>query len=74
MQVRMSQVRPLRFSEDDHELTVQYSNRGEPFRDGVELMFDRQDGRTCPIWVLLDRDDVQKLRDKLNEFLEAKQF
>lgn len=72
MKVRMDQVRPLRFSEEDHEMLVAYGNRGEPFRKGVEFTFDRQDGRTCPIWVLLDRDEVQQLRDKLSEFLESK--
>lgn len=71
MKVRLNSVRPLRFTEDDGEFTVQYSNRGEPFREGVEFVFDRQDGRTCPVWVLLDRDEVRKLRDKLNEFLEV---
>jgi hypothetical protein len=65
----MDKVRPLIFTEDDHELNVRYSNRGEPFREGVEFSFDRRDGRTCPIWVLLDRHEVKQLRDKLNEFL-----
>jgi hypothetical protein len=72
MQVRMDQVKPLVFTEDDHELTVRYGNRGEPFRSGVEFTFDRMDGRTCPIWVLLERREVQTLRDKLNEFLASK--
>lgn len=72
MKVRMDQVRPLVFTEDDNELTVRYGNRGEPFRQGVELMFDRCDGRTCPIWVLLDRHEVLTLKTKLDEFLAAK--
>lgn len=72
MKIRMGQVKPLVFSEDDHEMSVQYSNRGDPYRDGVEFMFDRRDRNSVPVWVLLDRDEVQKLRDKLNEFLVAK--
>jgi hypothetical protein len=72
VKVRMDQVKPLVFSEDERELRVEYGNRGEPFRDGVEFTFARLDGRTCPIWVLLDRDEVQTLRDKLNEFLASK--
>lgn len=67
MKFRMDKVRPLIFTEDDHELIVHYSNRGEPFRDGVEFVFDRMDA--CPISVLLDRDEVKRLRDKLTEFL-----
>lgn len=72
MKIRMGQVKPLIFSEDDHEMSVQYSNRGDPWRDGVEFMFDRRDRNSVPVWVLLDRDEVEKLRDKLNEFLVAK--
>lgn len=68
MQVQQK-VRRLVFTEDDGELAVTYANRGEPFRDGVEFSFDRQDGRTCPIWVMLNASEVRMLRDKLNEFL-----
>lgn len=72
MQVRMSQVKPLVFRDGDGKLSVHYDNRGEPFREGVEIEFDREDGRTCPVYVLLDRDDVERFRNKLNEFLASK--
>ncbi len=65
-----SKVKPLVFSEDDHEMRVQYSNRGDPFREGVEFVFDvPATSRVCPVWVLLNRREVEQLRDKLSEFL-----
>lgn len=72
MQVRMDRIRPLIFAEDGHELRIQYSNRGEPFRDGVEFTFDSGGINGRSIWVLLDRQDVETLRDKLTEFLATK--
>ena len=70
--MRMGQVRPLRFSEEDHQMSVRYSNRGDPFRQGAEFHFERLDSIGCEVWVLLDRDEVTRLRDKLNKFLSAK--
>lgn len=70
----MSAVKPLKFREEDHEMSVQYSNRGEPFRDGVEFCFSRSDFdwvKMPATWVLLDRSEVQQLRDKLTEFLNT---
>lgn len=72
MKVRMGQVKPIHFSEDDHQMSVHYSNRGDPFRQGVEFVFERLDGTSAEVYVLLDRDEVTLLRDKLNEFLGAK--
>lgn len=72
MKVRTGNVKPLKFTEDGCEMSVAYSNRGEPFRRGVEFAFDSNDVKTVPIWVLLDRDEVALLRDKLDEFLSAK--
>ena len=73
MKVKMSQVTPLVLSDEEgQELRVFYDNRGEPFREGVDVTFDRCDGRTRPVWVFLERDEVEKLRDKLSEFLDAK--
>ena len=67
-----SRTKPLVFTEDDHEMRVQYSNRGEPYREGVEFVFDNPGtSRVCPIWVLLEHHEVEQLRDKLNEFLGA---
>ena len=68
MKTRMQDVRPLEFTEDDCTMTVQYDNRGEPYRNGVEFSFDRE-GPGPVVWVLLDRAEVAQLRDRLNEFL-----
>jgi hypothetical protein len=62
------QTKPLVFSEDDDELRVAYDNRGEPYRDGVQLEFRSRD---CWSAVLLDCREVELLRDKLNEFIGA---
>lgn len=65
-------TKPLVFTEEDHEFRVQYSNRGEPYRDGVEFVFDRPGtSAIAPVWVLLNGDEVRQLRDKLSEFLGA---
>jgi hypothetical protein len=73
MRVKMSQVSPLVLSDENgHELRVQYDNRGEPYRQGVDFTFDSCNGRTIPVWVFLERDEVERLRDKLSEFLDAK--
>jgi hypothetical protein len=73
MKVKMSQVNPLVLSDENgHELRVQYDNRGDPYRQGVDMTFDSCDGRTMPVWVFLERDEVERLRDKLSEFLDAK--
>ena len=53
MKVRET-VKPLVFTENEGELRIAYSNRGEPFRDGVEFQFDKLNGRTSPTYVLLD--------------------
>lgn len=69
MKVR-SDVSVLVFTESDHELRIQYSNRGEPFRDGVECGFYHRDGVAFPaVRVLLNHEEVEQLRDKLTEFL-----
>lgn len=69
MQVNKS-TKPLNFTEDDDEMRVCYSNRGEPFRDGVEFQFNRLSShREGVVHVLLDACEVKQLRDKLNEFL-----
>ncbi len=65
MKVRRD-VSKLVFTEDDHEMSVHYSNRGEPFSDGVEFHFC---GEGASAWVLLDASEVRGLRDKLTEFL-----
>ena len=60
----------LVFTEDEHTLRIGYSNRGEPFREGVEIELDFQQGtRSDCRYVLLNLDEVRQLRDKLSRFL-----
>lgn len=62
-------VKPLVFREESRTVEVRYDNRGEPYRDGVELTFDKNDHNSAPVWVLLEEHEVIQLRDKLNEYL-----
>jgi hypothetical protein len=63
-------VKPLVFEEDGDELRITYSNRGEPFREGVEFQFNNLDEqRTQVSRVMLDSREILQLRNKLNEFL-----
>ena len=51
--------------------TIRYTNKGEPFREFVEIEQERGfDGLV--LYSHLDRREVTKLRDKLNEFLGEK--
>lgn len=62
-------VKPLVFREDANTVSVQYSNRGEPYREGVELTFADDSWNKPHVAVLLEDDEVVKLRDKLNAYL-----
>jgi hypothetical protein len=61
-------TRSLEFTEEDSTLTVRYSNRGDPYRDGVEFNFDNGRSNTR---VLLSYEEVEKLNVKLEEFLRG---
>ena len=50
------------------ELIMQYGNLGEPFREGVELEV-RDPETECHVSVLIDAQDVRRIRDKLSELL-----
>jgi len=69
-------VKPLAFSDrEGDKVEIRYSNRGDPFADGVEISFipaeeHRNDYHVC---ALLDRDEVQELIIKLTEFLGEEQ-
>ena len=62
-------VKPLVFTDEGRQITVQYENRGEPFREGVGITFDSELPSEHAVWVLLDVQEVAQLRDKLNAFL-----
>lgn len=66
MKIDQSKVRPLEFAEGEDRLTVRYSNRGDPFQQGVELSFvnDR-----CWVAVLLEDRELRLLYARLGEFL-----
>lgn len=62
-------VKPLVFREAENTVSVQYSNRGEPYREGVELTFVDNSWNKPHVAVLLEDEEVVKLRNKLNEYL-----
>jgi hypothetical protein len=58
-------------SEDGERLTVRYSNRGEPYRQGVSLTFwEAGYGPSIEVF-LYERHEVERLRDALTEFLNG---
>lgn len=62
-------VKPLVFREDECTVEISYDNRGEPYREGVQITFDRDDMKMAPIWALLSEAEARQLRDKLTEYL-----
>jgi hypothetical protein len=64
-----SKVKPLVFTEDGHTITVQYDNRGEPFREGVTICFESPNPKWPVVFTMLEVREIVALRDKLNEFL-----
>lgn len=73
-----SKVPPLilQGADEGTRLEVGYDNRGEPYRDGVsfEVEIGIKDDYTRDAYcrVMLERDEVVQLRDKLNQFLGEK--
>lgn len=63
-------MKQLEFREDDHRIVVSYDNRGDPFREGVSLMFDSDS--TGFVRVLMDADEIQKLIGALTDALGLK--
>jgi hypothetical protein len=63
-------MKQLEFREDDHRIVVSYDNRGEPFREGVSLMFDSDSMGF--VRVLLDAEEIQKLIGALTDALGLK--
>lgn len=62
-------VKPLVFVDGSDEVSVQYATRGELHREGVQLTFTDQSWQKSHVAVLLEEDEVIKLRDKLNAYL-----
>lgn len=52
-------------AEDDNKLRVNHANRGEPFREGIELTLDVDNGRYGG-QVFLEEHEARELRDLLN--------
>lgn len=63
-------MKQLEFREDDHRIVVSYDNRGDPFREGVSLMFDSDSMGF--VRVLLDAEETQKLLQALTDALGLK--
>ena len=56
----------LRFrGEDGESLEVSYSNMGEPFREGIQLVLDDGEHERSP-YIFLEKHEAEKLRDLLN--------
>lgn len=52
------------YSEDGDKLSVYYSNRGEPYREGVEVSFQCEGEGGGP-YVFLEDREARELRDFL---------
>ena len=62
-------VTSLVFREHGNEVEIRYSKRGEPYSEGVQISFKDDSYNRPYVCVLLEDDEVVKLRDKLNEYL-----
>lgn len=66
MRVNKNTTRQTFKSEDGEILRVHYDNRGEPYRQGVSLIFEeRQDGSGAFTGVFLEGYEAKRLRDVL---------
>jgi len=63
MKVDKYKIRQDFKSEEGETLSVYYTNRGEPYREGIEISFDN-DGQYGPS-VFLEDDEAKSLRDLL---------
>lgn len=69
MKLDKYRVRTVFKGEGGETLTVTYSNRGEPYRQGANFDFDDPGQRA--VYLFLDQREVQQLRDTLTQLLEA---
>lgn len=67
MKIKRYEIKSLIFREDDNEFVVGYSNRGEPYRDGLEFSF--RDDRLGSISVLLEDEELEQLYNHIGKFL-----
>jgi hypothetical protein len=56
--------------EEGDKVTVGYSNRGEPYREGIEMDFEQ--GERTVTSVFLETREVLELRDLLNKLYPPK--
>jgi|GEM_PF-2787437 len=54
--------------EDGDSLTIRYDNRGEPFREGVNI--ELQDDDYNGVSIFLDERELKELKDFLNDLCE----
>lgn len=63
-------VKPLVFKgEGEDHLTIRYSNRGEPYREGVEVEWILGNDWGSNVSVFLETEEMKRLRDTLNKML-----
>ncbi|TNC80789.1 MAG: hypothetical protein C9356_11745 [Oleiphilus sp.] len=67
--IRKKKSETLRLPCDDpsDSFVVQYTNRGEPFREGIEIGIENQDFEKELI-VMLQNSEAVQLRDFLNKY------
>ena len=57
----------VKFTDDeDNSLSVRYSNRGEPYRSGIEFCIDQGWDKTS-VEVFIEEREARALRDLLNK-------
>lgn len=74
--MRMRRIKEVVAESEDEgsRLSVRYENRGEPYREGltVELHLTSQEGwEPAFASVFLDKHEVKKMRDALDEALKG---
>lgn len=68
---RLTEVKHFEILGDDGDvLTLYRSNKGEPFREGADLLL--KNGYDTLGGVFLETDELRRLRDHLNELLGDK--
>ena len=63
------EIRRLEILSEDGSLSVRYGNRGEPYRDGIEIAIEKN-GKV--VMAFLDLVEAKEVKDKLSEFIETR--
>ena len=70
MKIMKHGVEVVAKSEDGGTLRLQYTNRGEPYREGLEVQIMLQEDEWTPSTaIFLDQSELIRFRDALNKLL-----